>query len=122
VERCSTRLEVEGVLDVGPEDVGFDGLLGGPVEEVGEEDQAGHGKEFFGGGAHGVAEVGAEFGDGHDLEDDVAKDALPSVGDDPPSDRWDDAVEGIEEAVLSGIDRMDHGGRNSFSRLWLSIE
>ena len=66
--------------------------------------------------------MGAEFGDGHDLEEDVSKDALPSVGDDPPSDRWDDAIEGIEEAVLSGIDGMDHGGRNSFSRLWLSIE
>ena len=36
--------------------------------------------------------------------------------------RWDDAVEGIEEAVLSGIDGMDHGGRNSLSKLWLSIE
>ncbi len=64
----------------------------------------------------------AELGDGHDFEEDVAKDPLPAVGDDPPSDRRDDAVEGVEEAVLSGIDGVDHVGRNSFFRLWLSIE
>jgi hypothetical protein len=39
--------EVQGVLDVGSEDVGFDGLCSLSVEEVGEEDEAGHGIEFF---------------------------------------------------------------------------
>ena len=55
------RLGVEGVLDVGAEDVGFDGVLSGPVEEVGEEDEAGHGIEFFGGSAEGVTEVFGEI-------------------------------------------------------------
>src|SRR3954453_6320902 len=113
---------VEGVLDVVAEDVGFDGLLRVPVEEVGEEDEAGHGIEFFGGGAEGVAEVFGQFTDGQNLEDGMSKDALPAVFDDLPPGRWYDPFEGVEEAVLSGIDRMDHGGRNSFSRLWLSIE
>ena len=86
METVGAGLEVQGVLDVGAEDVGLDGLLGGPAEEVGEEDEPGHGVELLGGGAEGVAEVSSEFGDGHDLEEDVAKDALPSVGDDPPPD------------------------------------
>ena len=90
---------------------------GVPAEEVGEEDEPGHGIEFFGVSPHGVAEVVAELGDGHDFEEDVAKDPLPTVGEDPPSDRRDNALEGVEEAVLSGIDGVDHGGRNSFSRL-----
>ena len=47
---CDARLGVEGVLDVGMEDVGDDGLVRVPVEEVGEEDEAGHGKEFLVGG------------------------------------------------------------------------
>ena len=115
-------LEVQGVLDVGAEDVGFDGLLGGPAEEVGEEDEAGHGIEFLGGGAEGVAEVLAEFADGHDFEEDMAKDALPAVADDLPPGRRDDPFKGVEEAVLSGVDGVDHGGRNSFSKIWLSIE
>ena len=115
-------LEVQGVLDIGAEDVGLDGLLGSPAEEVGEEDEPGHGVELLGGCAEGVTEVAAEFVNGHDLEEDVAKDALPAVGDDPPPDGRDDAVEGVEEAVLSGIDRVDHVGRNSLSKFWLSIE
>ena len=66
--------------------------------------------------------MSSEFDDGHDLKEDVAKEALPSVGDDPPPQRWDDAVEGVEETILSGIDGMDHGGRNSLSKRCLSIE
>ena len=58
-----------------------------------------------------------ELGDGHEFEEDVAKDALPAVGDDPPPDGGDDPVEGVEEAVLSGIDGRDHGERNSLSKL-----
>ena len=63
-----------------------------------------------------------EFADGHDFEEDMAKDALPAVGDDLASGGGYDALEGVEEAVLSGIDGMDHSGRNSFSKIWLSIE
>ena len=63
----------------------------------------------------------SEFGDGHDLKEDMSEDALPAVGDDPPPERRNHTVEGIEEAVLSRIDGMDHGGRNSLSNLWLSL-
>ena len=42
-------LEVQGVLDIGAQDVGFGGLLGGPAEEVGEEDERGQGVELLGG-------------------------------------------------------------------------
>jgi hypothetical protein len=92
------------------------------VEKVGEKDQAGHGIEFFGGSAQGVAEVGAEFGDGHHFEQDVAEDALPSFLDDLPAGRRDNTIKGVEEAVLSRIDGVNHGGRNSFYEIWLSIE
>ena len=115
-------LKVQGVLDIGAEDVGLDGLLGSPAEEVGEEDEPGHRVELLGGCVAGVTEVAVEFVDGHDLEEDVAKDALPAVSDDPPPDGRDDAIEGVEEAVLPGIDRVDHVGRNSLSKFWLSIE
>ena len=63
-----------------------------------------------------------EFADGHHFEQDMAKDALPAVGDDLLAGRRDDPVEGVEETVLSGIDGMDHNGRNSFTTGWLSIE
>ena len=102
-------LEIQGILDVGSKDIGFDGLLSVPTEEVGEEDEAGHGIEFFGRRAEGFAEVFSEVADGHDFEEDVSKESLPAVGDDPSSDGRDDALEGVEEAVLSGIDGVDHG-------------
>ena len=81
---CGAGFEVQGVLDVGSEDVGFDGLLSVPVEEeVGsEEDEARHGIEFFGVSAEGFAEVLGEVIDGHDLKDDMTKDPLPAVADD----------------------------------------
>ena len=63
-----------------------------------------------------------ELADGHDFEDGVSKDPLPAVADDLPSRRWNNPFERVEEAVLSGVDGMDHGGRNSFSKIWLSIE
>ena len=64
----------------------------------------------------------SELGDGHELEENVAQEALPAVGEDPPPDGRDDTVEGIEQAVLSGIDGVKQGGCNSLSKLWLSIE
>jgi len=115
------RFEVQGVLDVGAEDVGFGGLPGGPAEEVGEEDEPGHGIEFLGGGAEGVAEVGGEFADGHDFEQDMANESLPAVADDLSPRRRDDAIEGVEEAVLPGVDGVDHGDRNSFPGYELSM-
>src|SRR3954453_19808126 len=100
----------------------FDGLLSVPVEEVGEEDESGHGLEFFGGGACGVTEVLGELVDGHDFEDGMSKDPLPTVGDDRPAGGWNHPLEGVEDAVLSGVDGMDHGRRNSFTGNYLSIE
>ena len=64
----------------------------------------------------------ARFADGHDLEDGMSKDPLPAVFDDLPPCGWDDPLEGVEEAVLSGVDDVDHGGRNSFYKGQLSIE
>jgi len=119
---CGAGFEVQGVLDVRSEDVGFDGLLSVPVEEVSEEDEARHRIEFFGVSAEGFAEVLGEVIDGHDLKDDMTKDPLPAVADDLVSCRWNDPFEGVEEAVLSGVDGIDHGGRNSFSKIRLSIE
>ena len=95
------------------EDVGFDGFLGGPAEEVGEEDEAGHGIEFLGGSAESVAEVLGQFADGHDFEEACRKtpcQPLPMI---LPAGGRNDPLEGVEEAVLSGVDGMDHGGRNS---------
>ena len=111
-------LEVQGIRDVGSEDGGLEGLLGCPVEEGGiAEDEPSHGREFLGGGTACVTEVLTEFVDGHDFEEDVAKDALPTaLGEDPSPHRRDHAVEGIEEAVLWGVDGMDHGGRELLIR------
>ncbi len=116
------RFVIEGVLDVGAEDVGFNGVLSGAVEEVGEEDEAGHGIEFFGGSGEGVTEVFGKIANGHDLENGMSKDALPAVGDDLDACGRYDPLEGVEEAVLSGIERMDHSGRNSLSKIDLSIK
>ena len=52
----------------------------------------------------------------------MSKDPLPAVADDLASCRWNDPFKGVEEPVLSGVDGMDHGGRNSFSKIQLSIE
>jgi hypothetical protein len=116
------RLGVQGILDVGAKDVSLDGLLRVLAEEVGEEDQAGHGIKFFGGGAQGVAEVFRQLADGQDLEGDMSNDPLPSVGDELPSGRRDDPFEGVEESVLSRVDGVGHGRRNSFSWIQISIE
>jgi len=115
------RLEIRGILDVGSKYIRFNGLVGGPVEEVAKEDEPCHGKEFLGGSAQGMAEVLGEIDDGHEFEKDMPKDGLPTVADDPPSDGRDDALKRVEEAVLSRIDGMDHIGRNSLSRYHLSI-
>jgi hypothetical protein len=96
--------EVECILDVGAEDVGFDGLLCIPVEEVGEEDESGHGIKFFGGSTKGVAEVFGEVSHRHEFEEDMSEDALPAVFDDFPSGGWDDTLERVEESILSWVD------------------
>jgi hypothetical protein len=63
-----------------------------------------------------------EFIDRHEWEEDMPEDGLPAVSEDLPTGWGYDPLEGVEEAILSGIDGMDHRGRNSFSRDRLSIE
>ena len=60
--------------------------------------------------------------DGHHFKQDMPKDPLPTVSDDPPAGRWNNPLERVEKAVLSGVDGMNHGGRNSLYRNYLSIE
>ena len=108
-------LQVEGVLDVAAEDVSLGGLVGGPVEEVGQEDQAGHRVQFLGGGAQFPAEMLGQFADGHQFEEDVSKDPLPARADDPLTGGGYDALEGVEEAILSGVDEWIIAGATPFS-------
>jgi hypothetical protein len=69
-------LQVEGVLDVATEDVSLGGLLGGPTEEVGQEDQAGHRVQFLGGDPQFPAEMLSQFAHRHQLEEEVSNDSL----------------------------------------------
>ena len=69
-----------------------------------------------------ATEMLGEFADGHHFEEDVSKDPLPARADDPLTGRGYDALKGVEEAVLSGVDGVDHGGRNSFYTGCLSVE
>ena len=64
----------------------------------------------------------SEFADRHDLEDGMSKEALPTIADDFATCRWNNALKGVKEAVLSRVDGMNHGGRNSLSGNYLSIE
>jgi hypothetical protein len=109
-------------LNVAPEDVSVHGLFGGPAEEVGQEDQAGHRVEFLGGGAQFPTEILGQFANGHHFQEGMSKDSLPTLGDDPLTGRGYDALEGVEEAILSGIDHVNHNGRNSCFRIWLSLQ
>ena len=52
----------------------------------------------------------------------MPEDPLSTLGDDPLTGRGYDALEGVEEAILSGVDRVDHNGRNSYFRIWLSLQ
>ncbi len=118
----NTGLQVQGILDVTAEDVSLGGLLGGPVEKVGHEDQAGHRIQFLGGGSQFPAEMLGQFTHGHQFEEDVSKDSLPARADYPLTGARYDTVEWVKEAALSRVDDVDHGGRNSFCRGCLSVE
>jgi hypothetical protein len=68
----------------------FDRLKVGPAEEVGDEDDTGHGVEFFGGGACDFAEICGQLRDGHFFEEDMPEQALPSSGDNFEASRSDE--------------------------------
>ena len=111
--------EIEGELDVGAKEVGFDGLGIGPVEGLLKEEQTGDGIEFFGGPAEDGVEVRAELADGHELQEGGAEKGRPAVVKAFARQWGKDAVEGVEEGDLSGIDGMAHGGANSMRGMGL---
>ena len=72
-------------------------------------------------GAQFPTEILGQFANGHHFQEGMPKDSLPTLGDDPLTGRGYDALEGVEEAILSGVDHVDHNGRNSCYRIWLSL-
>jgi hypothetical protein len=64
----------------------------------------------------------SQFGDGEQFEDDMSEHPLPAAVQDLPGEWREQPLEGVKEAVLSGIDDIPHGGRNSFDGLDFSIE
>ena len=105
-------ISIECVFDVDTELEVFDRLKVGPAEEVGEEDDTGHGVEFFGGGAGEFAESSEQFSDGHFFEEDMPEQGLPSLGDNFGASWSDELFEGVEKSLLSRIDFVNHGERN----------
>ena len=73
------------------------------------------------GAAEFPTEILGQFANGHHFQEGMPKDPLPTLGDDPLTGRGYDALEGVEEAILSGVDHVDHNGRNSCFRIWLSL-
>jgi hypothetical protein len=63
-----------------------------------------------------------ESGDREQLEDDRAEDPLPAVLEDPAGQWREESPEWVEEAFLSRIFDVPHGGRNSLMELGFSIE
>ena len=59
--------------------------------------------------------------DRHQFEDDMPNDSLPPFGDDSNPSGWDDALEGVEEAILSRVDGVDHVSHNYLGRSELSL-
>ncbi|MEI7924315.1 MAG: hypothetical protein WCJ40_20595 [Planctomycetota bacterium] len=70
-------ISIECVFDVDTELIVFNRLKVGPAEEFGEEDDTGHGAEFFGGGDGDFAKICGQFRDGHFFEEDMLEQALP---------------------------------------------
>lgn len=112
----SAGLEVESELDVGAEHIHLGGFLRGPVVEIGEEDEPSHRIEFFGGLAAIGAEMLSEMGNGKEVEDGMAKEALPTLFNGLASDWGEESQKGVEQAFLRGIDDVSHSERNSFCR------
>src|SRR5208282_3800892 len=102
------RFEIESKLHIGAEEIGLDGLGDGPVLELLQEEQAGDGIEFLGGSAHDGVEVFGEAADGHQLEQGLAKDALPAGVNPLAAERGNDAVVGVKQATLLWINTVAH--------------
>ena len=104
------RLGIEGELDVGAKEEGFDGLVVGPVERFLEKEESGDGIQFLGGPAHEGIVVFAEFLDGHEDEQHGTKDGLPTLVEAFESEFAEEALEGVEQDRLRGIDDVLHAG------------
>ena len=100
--------EVEGELNVGAEEIGFDRIGDGPVLKLLQEEQARDGIQFLGGSSEGGMEVSAQLPRRHEFEEGGAKDALPAVVNLLESERGNHAFEGIKEASLLRIDGVAH--------------
>ena len=94
------RFDIESELNIGAKEVGFKSLLVGPVEILLKKEQTRDGIEFLGGPAHDGMKVFAELSDGHEAEEQRAKDALPTFGDSAQADRAEEPFKGVKEALL----------------------
>ena len=68
------RFEVQGIVDVHVEAVGIQGLVLGPIHELHDQHQAGHGIELLGRSSHARMEVPCDRLDGQQFQDDMAED------------------------------------------------
>jgi len=106
------RPKVECVLDVGSEDVGINALLIVPVVGSLEKQKSGDGVEFLGGSSDPGMELFGEFGCGHEMEENVSKDALPTLANLFETQLWNNSFEEVEKVALLGIDGMAHVSHN----------
>ncbi len=63
----------------------------------------------------------AQFTDGHQFEQDMSEDALPAFRNQLPPNGREDALEGVKEPLLSGVDGVNQIRRNSFRSDRISI-
>ena len=69
----------------------------------------------------GAAEVFREIADRKNFQECVPKNALPPVGDELEPSGRDDPLKGVKEAILFGVDHVNHVRRNSIGGIMLSI-
>ena len=69
-----------------------------------------------------AAEVFREIADRKDFQERVPENALPPVGDELMSSGREDPLKGVEEAILFGVDHVNHVRRNSIDDMMLSIQ
>jgi hypothetical protein len=86
----------------------FDSLRISPAEEIGDEDEACHGVEFFGGGTEMFGEIFRESFDWHFFEKDGAEGTLPAILENFETGVGEKPVEWVEKAILSRVDFVDH--------------
>ena len=73
------RFEIQGIMNVHAKTIGIQGLLFGPVLEFHDQQQSGHGVEFFSRPSHAGIKAARNGIDRHELENGMPKDARPAV-------------------------------------------